>query len=144
MPGTMFTPGSERYGRVVAAKITAARSPKGPRVPTDKIDLDGHETKAFYLEAYALEIEKEFPRADTRLQMGRVDDAAHAVLAAASGKDASHRVIQAAIWMKAGNVTIEEASRQLSLTDDEIALLREIESSSDINVTAGQPQTEEK
>jgi len=128
-PGTMFTPGSERYGRVVASKVTAARSPKGPRVPTGKIELDGHETKAFYLEAYALEIEKEFPRVDTRLQMGRVDDAAHAVLAAASVKEASHRVIQAALWMKASGATVEEVARRLSLTEADVALLAEIESS---------------
>lgn len=126
-PGTVFITGTEPYGRVVARKVTAAKSAQGPRAPTDRIELEAHETKAFYLEAYALEMDGEFPPADTRLQMGRIDDAAGAVLAVASEKQLTHRVTQAALWVKAGGASIEAVAARLSLDPGEIASLQEIE-----------------
>ena len=126
-PGTVFITGAEGYGRVAARKVTAAQSARGPRVPTDRIELEAHETKAFYLEAYVLEMKREFPPADTRLQMGRIDDAAGAVLAVASEKQLTQRVTQAALWVEVDGVSIEAVAARLSLDADEVASLRELE-----------------
>jgi len=126
-PGTVFITDTERYGRVVARKVTAAQSARGPRVPTDRIELEAHETKAFYLEAYALEMNGEFPPADTLLQMGRIDDAARAVLALASEKQLTHRVTQAALWVKVGGASISAVAARLSLDPGEVASLRDLE-----------------
>ena len=125
-PGTVFTPVSEQYARLVARKVTAARVARSGSAQADSVYLEAHETKGFYMEAYALDMGRKLPPADASLRLGRVHSTAGWAIAMATGKGLAPRAVQAAIWMKADGASIETVSSQLSLTHEEIALLQQL------------------
>ncbi|MDH4179582.1 MAG: hypothetical protein OEV33_03655, partial [Armatimonadota bacterium] len=127
-PGTVFLADGERYGRVVARRVTGARSARGAETQADRIELAGNETKAFRLEAYLLDMSKPFPKEDVRLEVGGVNVGASGVLAAASEKDLTPAAIQAAIWIKVGGAGMEEVASRLQLSAGEMSALRELDS----------------
>ena len=118
--GTVLTPESSRYPRMVVHRITGAMTARGNLEPATSIMVAGRQTKGFVVEVYALDFGKNPPPPAVAFQLGPWDAQVGAVLEAAERSGLSRAAKQAAVWIHCAGVDGTAVRVQTPMSDEEL------------------------